>query len=200
MSRYTGPKHRLSRREGIDIFGTGGTSLQRRLNIPPGGQGKRRRKQTEYAGRLREKQKVKRMYGVQEKQFRRYFEAALRRKGQTGVLLLQTLESRLDNVIYRLGFARTRPMARQLVNHGHVQVDGHKVSIPSYTVRPGEKITLTEESMKIPGVVEATEDMAGLVPQWLERQDGVGRMLRLPYREEIDAHIREELIVEYYSR
>ena len=200
MSRYTGPKNRLSRREGIDLFGTGGASLQRRLKVPPGGQPSRRRKQTEYAIRLREKQKVKRMYGVLEKQFLRYFENARRRTGPTGVLLLQSLEARLDNVLYRLGFARTRPMARQLVNHGHVTVDGKKVDIPSYSVKPEQIIGLTEEAAKIPGIVEAAEDMAGFVPAWLERTNGGGRMLRLPYREEMDAHIREELIVEFYSR
>lgn len=200
MSKYTGPKNRLSRREGIDIFGTGGASLQRRLRTPPGGQAKRRRKQTELALRLREKQKVKRMYGVQERQFRRYFENALRRAGPTGSLLLQTLETRLDNVVYRLGMARTRPMARQLVNHGHVLVDGKKADIPSYSVKPGETVSLTEEAANILGIVEAMEDMAGLIPPWLERTNGAGRVLRMPYREEIDAHIREELIVEFYSR
>src|SRR5690606_18309586 len=135
------PRHKVSRRFGIDIYGTGGPSLQRRLATPPGGQPRgRRRKLSEYGLQLREKQKAKAIYGIAEAQFRRYYKVAASRPGVTGENLLQLLERRLDNVVYRLGFARTRPMARQLVSHGHVRVNGRHVNIPSYAVRPGDTI------------------------------------------------------------
>jgi len=201
VARYTGPKNKLSRREGIDLFGTGSRSLQRRMNVPPGGMSRRRRKPSDYAMQLREKQKVKRMYGLMEKQFRRYFEKASRGTGMAGLKLLQTLETRLDNVVYRLGFARTRPMSRQMVNHGHVLVDGHKVDIPSYNVSPGQTIQLTEAMAKTPVVEELLEDKSIYVPEWVMRTGhGTGRISRLPERSEIDQHISEELIVEFYSR
>ena len=199
MARYTGPKHKLSRREGVDLFGTGGVSLQRRLAVPPGGR-RRARKPTEFALQLREKQKVKRMYGVLERQFRRYYEAARSSGGATGVNLLVNLERRLDNVVYRLGWARTRVMARQLVTHGHITVNGKRVNIPSYSVRPGEVVGLTERAQQIVGIQDLLENPEGVVPEWLERTDGSGRMVRMPTREEIGADINEELIVEYYSR
>ena len=201
MARYTGPKNKLSRREGVDLFGTGSKSLQKRLNIPPGGMPRRRRKTSDYGLQLREKQKVKRMYGLLERQFLRYFEQANRGAGVTGLKLLQLLEQRLDNVVYRLGFARTRPMARQLVNHGHVLVDGHKVDVPSYRLTPGQTVRLTEDVMKTPQLEELLEDKSTYVPEWVQPTGhGEGRMIRLPDRGEIDAHISEELIVEFYSR
>lgn len=201
MGRYIGPKNKLSRREGINLFGTTSRSLERRLNQPPGEQARaRRRRLSDYAVRLREKQKVKRMYGLMERQFVRLFEEARRRAGNTGLNLLQLLEQRLDNVLYRLGFARTRPQARQFVTHGHVRVNGQKVDIPSYQVRPGDVITLDETIRKNPDVEELLEAGVPYLPGWLSREDGTGRVLRPPAREEIDAHIREELIVEFYSR
>ncbi|TAK36534.1 MAG: 30S ribosomal protein S4 [Chloroflexota bacterium] len=201
MARYTGPKNKLSRREGIDLFGTGGRSLERRLSIPPGGMHRRRRKPSDYGLQLREKQKVKRMYGLLERQFRHLFEQASRGVGVTGTRLLQLLEQRLDNVVYRLGFARTRLMARQMVNHGHVLVDGRKVDVASYRVMPGQTVRLTEAAMKMPVVEELLEDKSAYVPDWLQSTDrGAGRMTRLPERNEMDAHISEELIVEFYSR
>lgn len=201
MGRYTGPKHKLSRREGVNLFGITSRSLERRLNQPPGEQARaRRRRLSDYAIRLREKQKVKRMYGLMERPFVRMFEEARRRPGNTGLNLLQLLEQRLDNVLYRLGFARTRPQARQFVTHGHVRVNGRKLDIPSYQVQPGEVITLDETIRKNPDVEELLESKPAYLPGWLSRDDGSGRILRAPNREEIDAHIREELIVEFYSR
>lgn len=201
MGRYTGPKHKLSRREGKDLFGTGGPSLERRLGQPPGMHGQKRRgRLSEYGRQLREKQKVKRMYGMREGQFRRFFQMAQRARGeQTGVALLKLLERRLDNVVYRLGFARTRPQARQFVNHGHVLVDGKKVDIPSYLVEPGQVIELKEEVRGVPDVQDLMAHPPQ-VPGWLERENGVGRVVREPAREEIDQDIEEQLIVEFYSR
>ncbi|MCL4464636.1 MAG: 30S ribosomal protein S4 [Chloroflexi bacterium] len=201
MARYTGPKNKLSRREGYNLFGSTSRSLERRLNVPPGEHGmKRRRKVSEYGLQLREKQKVKRLYGMMERQFRRFFDMASRQTGVTGEVLLQLLERRLDNVVYRLGFARTRPMARQVVAHGHVLVNGHKVDVGSYLVRPGETISLAEKSYEIPGIQDAMADRAGSVPPWLARDDRAGRVLRLPDRAEVEPGITEQLIVEFYSR
>ncbi len=202
MSRYTGPKNKLSRREGMDLFETGKPSLLRRLNVPPGGGGRTpsRRKQSEYAKQLREKQRARRIYGLQEKQFLRYYKEAMRATGRTGEALLSLLERRLDNVIYRLGFARTRPMARQIVNHGHVLVDGKKVNIPSYRVSPGQTITLTEGIAKTPDVQDRIAETEQTVPAWLERQGAAGRVLRMPAVDEMEQRLDLGLIVEYYSR
>jgi len=201
MGRYTGPKNKLSRREGFNLFGSTSRSLERRLNVPPGEHGqKRRRKVSEYGVQLREKQKVKRMYGLLERQFRRFFDMAEKQRGATGEVLLQLLERRLDNAVYRLGFGRTRPMARQLVGHGHVLVNGKKVDIPSYIVKAGDTIGLAEKSLQMPGVQEALSERAGNLPGWLARDDAVGRVMRLPEREEVEPGISEQLIVEFYSR
>lgn len=201
MGRDRAPKHKRSRREGRDLYGTGGESLARRLDKPPGMHARtfQRKRQSEYARQLREKQKVKRMYGMREEQFKRFFAIARRTKGMTGDALLKLLERRLDNVIYRLGFARTRLQARQFVTHGHVGVDGHRVNIPSYLVKPGQEITVSETLLKIPDVQELA-DNPDSTPGWLDRQDGGGRILREPQREEIDADIQESAIVEFYSR
>jgi small subunit ribosomal protein S4 len=201
MGRDRGSKHKLSRREGRDLFGTGGASLERRLHQPPGMHGPQpsRRKPSEYARQLREKQKVKRIYGMRERQFRRFYRLALRTREQTGIALLKLLERRLDNVVYRLGYARTRPQARQFVNHGHVLVDGQKVDIPSFIVEPGQSIELKEDVLNIPDVQELLTNPPA-VPDWLERQNGTGRVLQEPDRAEIDQDINEQLIVEFYSR
>ena len=176
--------------------------MERRLNVPPGehGAGGRRRKLSEYGIQLREKQRAKQMYGILEKQFRRYFEEATRAKGTTGETLLQLLERRLDNVIYRLGFAITRPMARQLVTHGHVYVNDRKVNIPSFQVKPGDVIRLSETAAKIPAVEEIIQEGAVAIPGWLERSGTTGRVLRLPYPEEMEQRLNMALIVEFYSR
>ncbi|HQG32758.1 MAG TPA: 30S ribosomal protein S4 [Deltaproteobacteria bacterium] len=200
MGRYRGPKHKLSRREGVDLFGTGGESLERRLTQPPGEHGRRpRRRESEYGIRLREKQKVKRMYGMREKQFLEFYRKAQKSPGPTGTALLQLLERRLDNVVYRLGYAKTRPQARQMVLHGHVIVDGKSVDIPSYIVSPGQVVTLDRKAFEMPDVKALTENPVP-VPAWLERIDGVGQVLREPERSEMDKDINEQFIVEFYSR
>ena len=200
MVRARGPKHKISRRFGVDIYGTGGPALQRRLTTPPGGTPRgRRRKMTEYGLQLQEKQKAKASYGMAESQFRRYFAEAERRPGTTGENLLQLLERRLDNVVYRLGFARSRPMARQMVGHGHVQVNDRKVDRPSYLVRPGEVIRLTGTGAQMPAVIEELAS-GRLVPGWLDRQDTTGRVLRLPGREDVDVPVDEAQIIAFYSR
>jgi len=200
MGKMREPKHKLSRRFGMDIFGTGGASLQRRLSTPPGATpGARRRKPTEYALQLNEKQKVKAIYGVMERQFSRYYVDAARRPGTTGDNLLQTLERRLDNVVYRLGYARSRPMARQMVNHGHVRVNGKRVNIPSYLVRAGETITFSEAALNMPTVIEELESHRQ-APRWIQRGENGGRITDLPERSDIDMPISEELIIAFYSR
>lgn len=183
----------------MDIYGTGGPSLQRRINVPPGGVKSTRQRISEYARQLAEKQKVKYMYGVREAQFLRYFEKALRSNEPSGQVLLQTLERRLDNVAYRFGFARTRLMARHLVSYGHVLVDGKRVDKPSYLVSPGETITLTEQALKIPEVQEELKVHRAAL-SWLSREGTTGRVTGLPVRDEIEMDIDEALIVEFYSR
>jgi small subunit ribosomal protein S4 len=201
MGRYRGPKNKLSRREGMDLFGQGGPQLDRRLNQPPGQHGQKPvRKQSEFARQLREKQKVKRMYGMRESQFRRYFEMAQRARGLTGLALLQTLERRLDNIVYRLGLAQTRPMARQLVGHGHVLVNGKRVNIPSYLVDEGDQIELTDDARQFPQVIDLVQNPVLRTPDWLIKSEAGGRMISLPRREHLDAEIHEQLIVEFYSR
>lgn len=199
MARYTGPKDRQSRREGFDLYGKGAKLT--RLNVPPGQHGPRgMRRQSQFGRQLREKQKVKRMYGVMEKQFRKYVDQALKSKGNTGEALLVHLERRLDNVVHRLGFAPTRPAARQLVSHKQVLVDGEKVNIPSYQVKAGETITLTGTAMEIPAVQRLLEVKEPKVPEWLERKAAVGKVKRMPKREDIVEPISEQDIVEFYSR
>lgn len=199
MGRDRESKHKRSRREGRDLFGTGGESLARRLNRPPGMHIERPRRQSDYAKQLREKQMVKRMYGLRERQFRRMYRMAERSRGQTGQMLLALLERRLDNVVYRLGFARTRPQARQFVSHGHVLVDGRRVNIPSYLVQPGQMVSIDTSIRDVPDVQDLAEYHPE-VPGWLERMDGAGQVLRVPDRQEIDPDIEEQLIVEFYSR
>jgi len=175
-------------------------------NYAPGEHGRsffRRRQIIGYGQQLREKQKVKRMYGVLERQFRRYFENAARKKGVTGEILLQYLERRLDNVVYRLGFGSSRKQARQLVRHGHILVNGRKVTIPSYSVTEGDEIAVREKSSKNPLILSSLEDVAGRgVPEWLssDRDRLAGRVLSLPNREDIKIPIEESLIVELYSK
>jgi len=159
-----------------------------------------RRRLSEYGVQLREKQKAKRTYGVLERQFRRYFKKAFKKRGVTGEALLQLLESRLDNVVYRLGFVPSRSVARQLVRHGHILVDGKKVDIPSYQVKPGQVINLNPKAMKIEVVKKSLAEKKKEIPSWLQKKAAVGKIIRLPTREEIGADIAEQLIVEYYSR
>jgi small subunit ribosomal protein S4 len=201
MGRYTGPKDKLSRREGKELFGRDRPALLQKLKQPPGQHGAiRGRRLSEYGLQLREKQKVKRMYGMREKQFKKFYKMAENEKGTpTGIALLQLLEQRLDNVVYRLGMARTRPQARQFVSHGKVMVDGEKVTIPSYIVKPGQKVALVSEAFNSPYIQEILKDALSL-PEWLEVKGGAGHVKRKPEREEIDQDINENLIVAFYSR
>jgi small subunit ribosomal protein S4 len=199
VARYTGPKDRLSRREGYDLFGKGVRLT--RLTVPPGAHGpKGVRRQSQYGKQLREKQKVRRMYGVLERQFRRYVDKALKSRGNTGEALLVLLETRLDNVIYRLGFVPTRPSGRQLVGHRHVLVNGKKVNIPSYQVRAGETVSLSTKAMNTPVIKKLLEEKNVKYPAWLKRKGPIGQVARLPKREDIVEPISEQDIVEYYSR
>lgn len=207
MARYRGPKCRLCRREGIKLFLKGERCyspkcpLERRGAVPPGQHGsKGRRRLSDYGQQLREKQKVKRLYGVLERQFRRYFKEADRVRKGTGEVLLQLLESRLDNVVYRLGLAPSRSIARQLVSHGHILIDNQKVDIPSYQVKAGQTVSLSPIALKIDEVKKALKEKNKKIPAWLERRAAVGKMIRLPKREEIEEDINEHLIIEYYSR
>ena len=208
MARYRGPVCRLCRREGVKLFLKGDRcytdkcAMERRP-YPPGQHGQMRRKKTEYALLLREKQKLKRIYGVLEKQFRRYFEEAERQKGVTGENLLILLERRLDNVIYRMGFANSRNQARQLVRHGHVLVNGKKVDIPSYLVDVGDEIAIREKSREIPFIKEAMESVSRRgIPSWLEvdPDNFKGKVKALTTREEIAIPVQEQLIDEFYSK
>jgi small subunit ribosomal protein S4 len=200
MARYTGPMVKLSRREGVALTDKCQKYLDRRP-YPPGEHGRGRIRQSEYLLQLREKQKMRRFYGVLEKQFRRYYEKASRQPGITGENLLRMLEQRLDNVVYRLGFAATRRQARQLVGHGHFRVNGKKVDIPSYQVRPDDVITVKPGSSAEPIIRSATELVASVAP-WLQADyDALnGKVLRVPERTEIDTPVSEQLIVEYYSK
>lgn len=199
MAKYIGPKDRLSRRENFDLFNAG-TKLTR-LNVPPGVHGpKGTRGGSQYGRQLREKQKVKRLYGVLEKQFRRYANEAFKKHGNTGEVLLISLERRLDNVVYRLGFAPSRPSARQLVSHKHVMVNGNKVNIPSYQVAVGDSVALDSRTLEIPEVKKTLEIKDFKVPAWLSRKAAVGKISKLPVREDIVEPISEQDIVEFYSR
>jgi small subunit ribosomal protein S4 len=204
MSRYTGAKVRLMRREGTDLGlkSASKTSALKRLTVPPGVHGpKGKRKTSSYGVQLREKQKVRTIYGMNERQFVRFFGLASKSKGTTGDLFLQLLERRLDNVVYRLGLAPTRAAARQLVSHGHIKVNDARVSIPSFLVDVGMVVTLSEKAAGGPvvkGSVEAVKE--GDVPAWLSRKALVGKIAALPSRDDAPNDINESLIVEYYSR
>ncbi len=211
MARYTGPVCKLCRREGEKLLLKGERcftpkcALERRAYAPGmhGRQAQFRRKESDYSLQLREKQKARRIYGVLERQFRRYFKEAERRKGLTGVNLLILLESRLDNVVYRLGFADSRAQARQLVRHGHFDVNGRKTDIPSFLVKPGDVIAVRERSKKLTYFKDLSAVIEHkVVPEWLSLDISKmeGRVLALPTREDIDASLNEQLIVEYYSR
>lgn len=210
MARMTGPVCRLCRRESNKLFLKGSRCftqkcpMEKKPNIPgQHGDKNARRKTSQYGLQLREKQKTKRYYGVLETQFRRYFERASRIKGVTGQYMLQLLERRLDNVVFRAGFAASRPEARQMVRHGHFTVNGHRVNIPSYEVREGEVIVLAERSRSMPRFKEMAAAMAArTVPAWLEvnAETLTARVTRVPQRDEIDIAVQEHLIIELYSR
>ena len=206
MARYTGPACKLCRREGMKLFLKGERCLTEKCAIerrsyPPGEHGRGRIKQSEYLLQLREKQKARRYYGLLERQFRNYYDKAARGSGVTGDTLLRMLETRLDNVIYRPGFAGSRAQARQLVRHGHFQVNGRRVNIPSFQVKPNDVIMLKNGSPAEKVVRDATDLTASVAP-WLQADhDGLtGKILKLPDRGDIDTPVQESLIVELYSK
>ncbi|MCL6454790.1 MAG: 30S ribosomal protein S4 [Alicyclobacillus sp.] len=208
MARYTDSVCRLCRREGIKLYLKGERCFSDKCAVdrrpfPPGQHGQGRRRNSEYGLQLREKQKARRYYGVLEKQFEAYYDEAARRQGVTGDNLLQLLESRLDNVVYRLGFAASRPEARQLVRHGHFLVNGRRVDIPSYLTKPGDVIAIREKSQGIERIKYLLENAESrTIPAWLslDAANKSGTILRQPARDEIDTPVAEQMIVEYYSR
>ena len=203
MARYTGPKCKQCRREGMSLCGKKNCAFIRRP-YPPGEHGRsRRRRPSDYAIQLREKQKVKRLYGVLERQFRLYFKEAARRRAVTGEALLMQLECRLDNVVYRMGFGHTRAHARQLVKHGHMTVNGSRLDIPSAQVKQGDVVAVRQKSHKNPEIALAAEAArAGYTVGWVEvdLNNYTGTVVRLPMREDIDIEIQEQLIIELYSK
>jgi small subunit ribosomal protein S4 len=208
LARYTGPSCRLCRRENTELFLKGDRCYTdkcaiKRRNYPPGQHGQGRSKTSDYGVQLREKQKVKRLYGLIEKQFRNYFDRADRMKGVTGENLLSLLERRLDNVVYRLGFASSRAEARQLVRHGHFSLNGRKATIPSMQVKAGDQIELREKSRAVTSINDSLDSVVRRgIPQWLEleRDAFKGCAKALPVREDITTPIQEQLIVELYSK
>lgn len=211
MAKYTGPVCRLCRREGVKLFLKGQRCFSdkcavEKRNFVPGEHGRlyfRRRQLVGYGLQLREKQKAKRTYGVLERQFRRYFAKAARKKGVTGEILLQLLERRLDNVVYRLGFGSSRRQARQFVLHGHILVNGRRVNVPSFLVNAGDEISVRPRSRQNPLIIAALEDVAGRgVPEWLslDRENFTGKVLDLPTRDMIKIPVEESQIVELYSK
>ena len=208
MARYTGPSCRLCRRENMELFLKGERCYTdkcaiKRRNYPPGQHGQGRVKVSDYGVQLREKQKVRRIYGVLEKQFRSFFEKAERMKGVTGENLLFLMERRLDNVIYRLGFASSRTEARQLIRHGHFTLNNRKVNIPSIQIKVGDVVELSQQSRKVASINESLEGVVRRgIPQWLELEKDAykGIIKSLPVREDITMPIQEQLIVELYSK
>lgn len=200
MSRYVGPSYKKSRRYNFSTLETG-KELIRKPYAPGANGNKRMKRSSEYGVQLTEKQKLRFMYGLNERQFRKTFEEASRRNGITGDIFFQLLESRLDNLVYRMGLARTRRAARQLVNHGHITVNGIKVNIPSYTCKPGDIVAVKEQSLEHPAIrqsLEATTNRPNYVT--FDNNKMTGSYVRLPERSELNAEINESLIVEYYNR
>lgn len=201
MARYTGPKHKLARREGVNVLDKTSQSLQRRLNIPPGIHGKKRKRRlSEYGTQLREKQKAKATYGLLERQFKRLVQSVQKKKGETGEMIVALLETRLDNLVYRLGFAKSRTMARQFVSHGHVLVNGKKVNIPSYQVKPDDVISISPTIQKNPQVAELLNDKEIKLLPFLKRAGVSGKLIRMPKKEDLEVPFDLQLIIEYYSR
>lgn len=202
MARHIGPKNKLARKIGEDLgLKTNALKVAKRLAVRPGQHGaKGRRKLSDFGTQLKEKQKVKIIYGIMEKQLLRLYVEASKNPTATGAALLSLLERRLDNVVYRLGFAPTRAAARQLVTHGHVTINNKKMSIPSYQVLVNDVVTLKQDATNIPTVAALLKEEATQLPAWLERKGPAGKVVRLPQREDIKETIQEQLIVEGYSR
>jgi small subunit ribosomal protein S4 len=201
MARYTGPKHRLARKEGVNLLDKSSQSLMRRLATPPGIHGKKRKRRlSEYGLQLREKQKAKTTYGLLEKQFKKVVHTVQKEKGDTKELIVAFLETRLDNLVYRLGFAKTRYMSRQFVSHGHILVNGKKLSIPSYQVKVNDVILLSEKLQKNPVVMELAQEEEYTVLPFLKKQGFMGKLERMPKLEDVQVPFDLQLIIEYYSR
>ena len=201
MARYTGPKHRLARKEGVNVLDKTSKSLQRRLNVPPGIHGrKRKRRLSEYGTQLREKQKAKATYGLLEKQFKKLVQTVQKRKGETGEMIVSLLETRLDNLVYRLGFARSRTMARQFVSHGHIFVNGKKVNVPSYEVKVDDVISISATIQKNPQVIELLNDKEIKILPFIKKEGVSGKLVRMPKKEDLEVPFDLQLIIEYYSR
>jgi small subunit ribosomal protein S4 len=203
MARYTGPKHKIARREGINILEKDSASLQRRLNVPNGGlHGRKMKKRlSEYGQQLREKQKAKAIYGLLEKQFSNLVKWADKsRTGETGEQIISHLERRLDNIIFRLGFAKTRAMARQMVGHGLVLVNDKKLNIPSYQARIDDVISLTPKTQKNVQVLKLLEEKDKIIVPFLKRQGLIGKLVRMPKKDDVQVPFDLQLIIEYYSR
>ncbi|MFA6512121.1 MAG: 30S ribosomal protein S4 [Patescibacteria group bacterium] len=201
MGRYTGPRTKISRRFGEPLFGNDKAFSRR--NYPPGQHGqKRQRRQSEYGMQLREKQKTRYIYGILERQFRSYYGKALVQEGETGTNLLRLLEQRLDNGVYRAGWAKTRAHARQMVNHGQVKVNGRKVDVPSYTLRPGDTITLKEKVQQRPEFVDRAKALEEQkTPSWIQLKDGyTAEVTAVPQQDDLPREIEAQRIVEFYSR
>ena len=202
MARYTGPKHKLARREGMNVLDKNSASLKRRLNIPPGQHGRKRHSRlSEFGLQLREKQKVKATYGLLEKQFKGLIDTASKQKGDTGEILMSLLERRLDNFVYRLGFAKTRTMARQLVSHGHILVNGKKLNIPSYSIKIDDVIALSpkiKKSFNVAKILEEGKDLETL--SFIKKKKEEGKLVRIPKKDDLQVPFNLHLIIEYYSR
>jgi small subunit ribosomal protein S4 len=203
MARYTGPKHKVARKEGINIFEKDSASLQRRLNVPPGGiHGRKMKKRlSEYGQQMREKQKAKAIYGLLERQFGSMVKAAVKsRNGETGELMISHLETRLDNIVFRLGFAKTRAQARQMVGHGQIFVNNKKLNIPSYSVELDDIVSLTPKAQKNVQVLKLLEEKDKIIVPFLKREGVSGKLIRMPKKEDIQFPFDLQLIIEYYSR
>jgi small subunit ribosomal protein S4 len=202
MARYTGPKHKIARREGFNILEKESASLKRRLNVPPGGivGRKMKRRLSEYGQQLREKQKAKAIYGLLERQFGNLVKMVRTKKGETGELLISLLETRLDSFIYRLGFAKTRTMARQMVGHKHVLVNGKKLNIPSYSVKVGDIVSLVPSIQKNVQVLALLEDSNRVAVPFIKKEGLSGKLLRMPKKDDVQVPFDLQLIIEYYSR
>lgn len=207
MARYTEAKCRLCRREGTKLFLKGERCyspkcpIERKGAVTPGQHGpKKQGRLSDFGRQLREKQKAKRVYGVLERQFKNYFKKAIKNRQATGEKLLQLLETRLDNAVFRLGLVPSRSVAREIVTHGHVFVNGKKVNIPSYQIKPGEVVSLKPKLLELDLVKKAISEKERKIPAWLEKKVAVGKMVRFPKREEIDVDLDEHLIIEFYSR
>ena len=200
MAKYIGPKHKLARREGVNIIDKTSKSLQRRLTVLPGVHGKaRRKKPSEFGMQLRSKQKAKAVYGILEKQFKNLMKNVSNKKGNTAELLIAALETRLDNIVYRLHFAKTRFQSRQFVSHGHVRVNGKKINIPSYSVKVGDVIELSSKIQNYPEIAELLKAENPTVP-FVEKKAAVGKLISMPKIGDLEVLFDTQLIIEYYSR